>query len=61
VVTASGDAFLLPALALIGVGTAVAFAANRLIALGREHTLSVVPKAPMRRVTASERNWRDSA
>jgi len=61
VVMSSGGMFLVPGLALTAVGVAVAFGANRLIALGREHTLSVVPKAPMRRTTAADRKWRDSA
>lgn len=60
VVMSSGGAFLLPGLILVAVGVAVNVAANRLIALGREHTLSVVPKAPMRRTTAADKKWRNT-
>jgi hypothetical protein len=61
VVISSGNAFLLPGLVLVAIGVAVSVSANRLIALGRDHTLSVVPKAPMRRTTPADKNWRNSA
>jgi hypothetical protein len=61
VVMSSGSAFLVPGLVLTAVGFAVNFGANRLIALGREHTLAVVPKAPMRRTTTADNNWRNTA
>lgn len=61
VVISSGSVFLLPGLVLVAVGFALNFSANRLVALGREHTLSVVPKAPMRRTTADDKNWRNTA
>jgi hypothetical protein len=61
VVMSSGNVFLLPGLVLVAVGVAVGVAANRLVALGREHTLSVVPKAPMRRITAADKDWPNSA
>ena len=44
VVIRSGDAFLVPGLVLVAVGVAIAFGANRLIALGREHTLCGRPE-----------------
>ncbi len=61
VVMSSGSVFLLPGLVLVAVGLALNFIANRLVALGREHTLSVVPKAPMRRTTTADKNWRNTA
>jgi len=61
VVVSSGGMFLVPGLVLTAVGFAINFGANRLIALGREHTLAVVPKAPMRRATSADRKWRNTA
>jgi hypothetical protein len=61
VVMSSGGALLVPGLVLAAVGVAISFGAKRLVALGREHTLAVVPKAPMRRATAGDKRWRDSA
>jgi hypothetical protein len=55
VVTSSSSALLVPGLVLTAGGIATMFLANRVIAIGRDHALAIIPRAATRQATQAER------